>query len=226
MLERLYEALLKRYGPQGWWPLVSLDGGNPTKTGSLRGYHPGDYSFPRTESQRFEVCVGAVLTQNTSWVNVERALVSLHEKGLLDARALLGAGSDEVKAAIRPAGYYNQKAARLQRVASWFTTRTGVPSRAELLGLKGVGPETADSMLLYAFKQPWFVVDAYTRRVLEGLGLLDGSESYEEVQALFHDALEPDVEVYQEYHALLVEHAKRFYSKKPYGQDDFVGESL
>lgn len=226
MLERLYEALLKRYGPQGWWPLVSLDGGNPTKSGSLRGYHPGDYSFPRTERQRFEVCVGAVLTQNTSWVNVERALVSLHAQGLLDARALSDADLEEVKAAVRPAGYYNQKASRLRLVAGWFISRTGVPSRSELLGLKGVGPETADSILLYAFKQPFFVVDAYTRRVLEGFGLISGSESYDEVQSLFHDALEPDVEVFQEYHALLVEHAKRFYSKRPYGQDDFLLKSL
>jgi endonuclease-3 related protein len=226
MLGRLYGVLLERYGPQGWWPLVSLEGGNPTKTGSLKGYHPGDYSYPRTESQRFEVCVGAVLTQNTAWVNVEKALVALWERGLLDAHALLDADLEDVKAAVRPAGYYNQKASRLRLVASWFIGRTGVPSRAELLGLKGVGPETADSMLLYAFKQPFFVVDAYTRRVLVGLGLVDGSESYDEVQALFHDALESDVEVFQEYHALLVEHAKRHYSKKPYGQDDFLGVSL
>ena len=226
MLAKLYDILLQRYGPQGWWPLISLEGGNPTKTGSLKGYHPGDYSYPHTESQRFEICVGAVLTQNTAWVNVEKALVALHGKGLLDVRSLLEADPDEVKAAIRPAGYYNQKAARLRLVASWFIGREGVPSREELLGLKGIGAERADSILLYAFRKPWFVVDAYTRRVLEGLGAISGSESYEEVQALFHDALEPDVEVYQEYHALLVEHAKRYYSKKPYGECDDVPSLL
>ncbi len=215
VLRRIYDFLYSSYGPQGWWPLLELHdrGVNPTKSGSLRGYHPGDYSFPRNDSQRFEIIVGALLTQNTSWVNVEKALVNLSVNGLLSPSSLLSADVDFVKELIRPAGYFNQKADRLLLLARWFLSLSGVPSRDELLSLKGVGPETADSILLYAFSQPEFVVDAYTRRILKALGLINGDESYDFVKSLFESSLEKDFRLFQEFHALLVEHAKRYYVK-------------
>ncbi|WP_269852106.1 endonuclease III domain-containing protein [Methanosarcina horonobensis] len=116
---------------------------------------------------------------------------------------------------MRPAGYYNQKAVRLKTLAEWFLElKSRTPEREELLSLKGVGPETADSILLYAFKQPSFVVDAYTRRIISNLGLADEKTKYSEIKALFEENLPEDMIVYQEYHALLVEHAKRYYQKK------------
>ncbi len=212
-LRALYRRLLNRYGPQGWWPLLGLHGRhgtNPTKTGSVEGYHPGDYSYPRTDRQRFEICIGAILTQNTGWPNAEKALRNLDGAGLLDAERMLAATEEELRKLIRPAGYYNQKARKLKALAAFYILLGGrTPSREELLALWGVGPETADSILLYAYHLPEFVVDAYTRRVLAAEGLATGKETYDEVKALCVKGLLQDVAVYQEFHALLVERAKR-----------------
>jgi len=214
----IYGFLLDSYGPQGWWPLIELhdsSGTNPTKTGSIRGYHPGDYTYPHTESQQFEIICGALLTQNTSWQQVERALINLKQIDSRSPEAVLSLDPETLKEAIKPAGYYNQKAARLKILAEWFLELKGkTPEREELLSIKGVGPETADSILLYAFKQPSFVVDAYTRRVVSNLGLADEKAKYSEIKALFEENLPKDLATYQEYHALLVEHAKRYYQKK------------
>ncbi|MGM5488107.1 MAG: endonuclease III domain-containing protein [Nanobdellota archaeon] len=198
-----YDRLMRLYGPQGWWPLLGVDGTNPTKTGAHQGYHPGDYSYPKTWRQTFEICVGAILTQNVGWVNVEKALSNLHALGGLEPRRLLGLSENDLKGAIRPAGYYNQKAKKLRIFAEFFMGLSGTPSREELLGLWGIGEETADSMLLYGFFVPTFVVDAYTRR------LFGMKESYSEVKAYFEENLPKDFKVYQEYHALIVEHVKR-----------------
>jgi endonuclease III related protein len=209
-LLKIHKSLLNAYGPQGWWPLHSHDGSNPTKTGACRGYHPGDYSFPHTNSERFEICLGAILTQNTNWQNVEKAIVNLSKLKALDAKRLLKLDEAKLKEAIRPAGYYNQKAKKLRIFAEFYLTIKGrTPARDQLLDLWGVGPETADSILLYAYKVPVFVIDAYTKRLLKSLGLADDDSKYDEMQALFHDRLPKDQELFNEYHALIVEHAKR-----------------
>lgn len=216
MLRDLYEKLLRRYSPRGCWPLLDCEGSNPTKTGALQGYHPGDYSYPHDDSDRFEICVGAILTQNTSWPNVERALRALKDHQALSPEAILSLPHESLAAIIRPAGYYNQKARYLRGFARRYASSRTIPSREELLSLKGIGPETADSILLYAYGEPYFVVDAYTRRILLHHGLIDEHASYDEVQSLFHASLPREKWLYQEYHALLVEHAKRHYRKRPY----------
>ena len=207
-LGELYRALLKEHGPQGWWPLLGVRGTNPTKTGSLRGYHPGDFTYPRNAGQRFEICVGAILTQNTAWPNVEKALLRLKAVKALSAAALLGLPEKELAAHIRPAGYFNQKAKKLKVFAHFFQGLRGrTPTRDELLSLWGIGPETADSILLYAYRVPTFVVDAYTRRVLLSAGMTRET-CYDALKALFERSLPRDAALYQEFHALLVEHGK------------------
>lgn len=232
VIRKIYDCLFDSYGPQGWWPLTELreaGGTNPTKAGSVQGYHPADYTYPQTRNQRFEIICGALLTQNTSWIQVEKALLNL--KDLLSLKqinsfspeTIISLDTEILKEAIRPAGYYNQKAMRLKNLACWFLElENRIPARKELLSLKGVGPETADSILLYAFKQPSFVVDAYTKRIVTNLGLADEKAGYNEIKALFEENLPEDTTVYQEYHALLVEHAKRYYQKKSIRTNDII----
>ena len=213
-LSLLYRRLLAAYGPQGWWPLLELHGKgrglNPTKTGSIKGYHPGDYSYPRTGRQRFEVCVGAILTQNTAWPNVERALLNLDREGLIDPHTIVKSKDSRIQELIRPAGYFNQKARKLKIFSEFYVKLNGrVPSREELLEIWGVGPETADSMLLYAYGVPEFVVDTYTKRVLSDMKLIRRGATYDEIKGFCVKSLPSNVEAYQEFHALLVEHAKR-----------------
>ncbi|MBW3014846.1 endonuclease III domain-containing protein [Candidatus Woesearchaeota archaeon] len=197
----IYENLLKKYGNRGWWPV--------TKKGLVPCYCGG----PGSDKERFEVIVGAILTQNTSWKNVEKAIVNLNKQKLVDVDKILKIDVRKLAELIKPSGYFNQKAERLKIVARFFKNNK-VPSREELLELKGVGPETADSILLYAFDKPVFVVDAYTRRIFSRLGFLEEGASYDEWQELFHSKLKRDVRVFQEYHALIVEHAKQFCKKK------------
>jgi endonuclease III related protein len=212
-LEEIYKLLLNAYGPQGWWPLSDIDGINPTKTGSISGYHPGDYSYPRTEDQRFEICAGAILTQNSAWTNAEKGLLSLKKSGMLRPQRIVAAEEGEVARLIRPCGYYNQKAKKLKVFSSFFISNPQ-PSRADLLNLWGIGNETADSMLLYAFKVPTFVIDTYARRIFASLGIVERDAPYDEIKAFFEKNIEPDTIIYQEFHALIVEHAKRYHSKK------------
>ncbi len=203
------------YGPQGWWPLFDLRQTDASEPDLQKGYHPGNYDYPQSEKQRFEIAIGSILTQNTSWVQVEKALGNLYEKGWLTPEGMLNADENSLKQAVRPAGYYNQKAERLKIIARFFLERkerrlsSSSPERGELLALKGVGPETADSILLYAFHEPEFVVDAYTRRLAVSLGWLQGCESYQEVKELFVATLPRDVQLFQEYHALIVTHLKK-----------------
>lgn len=212
-LKQRYYEFLKEYSPQGWWPLLDLhtakgkdQGTNPTKTGSIKGYHPGDYSYPKTEKQQFEICIGAILTQNTAWQNVEKALVNLNVAGILSPEAILKTDSSKLAALIKPAGYFNQKAKKLKEFATFFIALNGnAPSREQLLEVWGIGPETADSILLYAYKVPTFVVDAYTRRIFK----YDKSISYDQIKSDFEKSIPQDYKIYQEYHALIVEHAKR-----------------
>jgi len=228
MIVTLYDQLLKSYGPRGWWP-ISLCFPSP-----LQGYHPADFSFPHNDQQRLEIALGAILTQNTAWTNVVKALQQLAQRGLFGLQALQAAPAQEIAQAITPAGYFNQKATYLKAFAAFlqshpFARLQAMPlpqARKALLGVKGIGPETADCILLYALGHPVFVVDAYTRRFLAGLGWLAPQAGYAQVQELFHQGLTPNLNQYQEYHALLVEHGKRHYSKTPHGQNDPLRQAL
>jgi len=213
---KVYKILMKEYGPQGWWPLLEHKGSNPTASGRITGYHPGDYSLPKDDHQIFEICVGAILTQNTAWPNVERALLNLRRLGALNPERILSLEEDKLRSAIRPAGYFNQKAKKLRTFSKFFLTLKGrIPLREELLSVWGVGRETADSILLYAYRQPIFVVDAYTRRVFSRLNLIMHDWDYDKIRKEFERNLPRNFETYQEFHALIVEHAKRFCKKTP-----------
>lgn len=192
----VYVRLLSAHGLQGWWP-----GDSP-----------------------FEVMVGAVLTQNTAWTNVERAIANLKENNALTAEAIVATHPKHLASWLRPSGYFNVKAKRLRALCRWVLAQGGVEAlalwptdrlRAGLLSVNGVGAETADDILLYAFDRPVFVIDAYTRRLFGRLGLVAGTEDYESLRKTFERALPADTTLYNEYHALIVVHAKDVCRKKP-----------
>jgi len=199
-LKQLYKKLLKEYGHQGWWPLLN-------KNTKLCEYHKGS---PQNDTERFEIIVGAILTQNTSWKNVEKALCNLKKENILGKKKILNVKEKKLAQIIRPAGYFNLKAKKLKKAASFFTKNKN-PTRKQLLEVWGIGPETADSILLYAFNKPFFVVDAYTHRVMERLGY--SKNSYDSLQKLFHNNVPKNVAVYNEFHALIVEHGKNTCTK-------------
>ena len=227
ILKDIYRQLLDRYGPQGWWPLTAFDKTNPLKKGSISGYHPLDYSFPQNSQQQFEIICGAVLTQNTTWVSAKKAIQNLDNINLLSAKNFILATDNTISKAITPAGYKNQKREYLKNCAMFFLKLNGkTPTREKLLAVKGVGPETADSILLYAYKVTTFVVDAYTTRFLIHHKIIPEKSSYNQIKALFENELKKDFKVYQEFHALLVVHGKQFFSKKPYKGDDILLKSF
>jgi len=197
-IRTIYEILLSAYGEQGWWPTKNT-------------YSPSFKKRKRTPSERFEICVGAILAQNTSWKNAERALDNLREADVLAAKKMEKLSERELATLIRPAGYYNLKAKKLKE----FLKYSGPISRDKLLEIWGCGPETVDSILLYAFNEPVFVVDAYARRIFSRVGLCSDKISYEKLQNLFIENLPEDGELFNEYHALLVEHAKVHCKTKP-----------
>ena len=193
LLQKIYRRLYRRYGPQHWWP-----GDGP-----------------------LDVVLGAILTQSAAWTNVELALRNLRAAGYWSLESIHHCSQDELARIIRPSGYFNAKARKLRALGEYlgeyeddieavFGSQPLNELREELLGLHGVGPETADSMLLYAGNLPNFVIDAYTMRVLSRLGIIDADErpSYDTVRALFHKALPTDVQLFNEYHALFVAHGK------------------
>ncbi|NOZ09504.1 MAG: endonuclease [Gammaproteobacteria bacterium] len=168
--------------------------------------------------------VGAVLTQNTAWTHVEKAIINLKAVNSLDAESIVLAQHRHLAAWLRPSGYFNVKAQRLRSLCRFVLDSGGVealsamptPSlRADLLAVKGVGPETADDILLYAFERPVFVIDAYTRRLFSRLGMVSGEEGYEELRLWFESSLGADVALYNEYHALIVVQAKDVCKKRP-----------
>ncbi len=200
-IQSIYNRLYKSFGPQGWWPL--------TISGHKTRHHAGE---PKNDNHRFEIVVGAILTQNTNWKNVEKSLENLSKNNMLSMDRIRRANQKKLAKLIRSAGYYNQKAERLKLIAG-FIFKNKNPTREELLDVKGIGPETADSILLYAFNKPIFVVDAYTKRIFERLGFKE--RGYDELQELFHKNLNKDYKVFNEYHALLVELGKNYCRKKP-----------
>jgi len=192
LLTGYYAALLRRFGPQQWWPA-------------------------RT---RLEVILGAILTQNTAWHNATLALGNLRQAGLLSWRGLRAAGLETLEACVRPAGFYRQKASAIRNFADWLDRRHGgslsrlfsLPAdelRRQLLELRGVGPETADAILLYAAERPMFVADAYTRRVLARHGIISAKADYPETQEFLHAHLPREAALFNEFHALLVEVGKK-----------------
>jgi len=229
---KIYTLLLEKYGPQGWWPFLTHDEISKSKTGNIYGYHKGDYSFPKNQEQVFEVALGSILTQNTTFVSVVKVLTNLQNINCLTSESIKNMDIEVLKNAIRPAGYFNQKANYILNFCEFYDALGGrVPSREELLQVKGVGEETADSILLYGYNQAQFKIDAYTKRVLVELGLIDEKAKYKDMKALMESSLKEittDEEelriIYQEYHALIVDHSKRYYSKKPYGVGCFLKE--
>jgi endonuclease-3 related protein len=197
-LKGVYRCLWECYGPQHWWP--------------------GDDTF--------EMIVGAILTQNTAWVNVEKALSNLREAGFLSPSALRRLPTEEIARLIRPSGYYNAKTQKLKDLVQHLGEKHGdsldrlfSPDidelRRELLSIYGIGEETADSIILYGARKPAFVIDAYTKRILGRLGLAPKNQSYSAYQSLFMENLAHEVKLFNEYHALLVRHGKTVCLKTP-----------
>ncbi len=189
---------------------------------SLRGHHGPQHWWPAETP--FEVMVGAVLTQNTAWTNVERAIANLRARRLLDAEAILAVPAEELADAIRPSGYFNIKAQRLRNLCAAYVEEGGhsglarldtAALRDRLLAVNGVGPETADDIVLYAFSRPVFVIDAYTRRILSRLGWIGGDEPYDELQGMVESVLTDDVGALNELHALFVAHGKEICRPRP-----------
>jgi endonuclease-3 related protein len=195
-LKRIYNKLYRRFGKQNWWP---------AKT-------------------RLEVIIGAVLTQNTSWPNVEKAIGNLKRQKILSFVRISRLNTSRLAHLIRPAGYFNIKSTRLKNVLDFIQSEYGgsltrmqksdvLQMRRRLLGVNGVGPETADSILLYAFHKPMFVVDAYTRRIFSRLKIASPDSTYEELQIFFMDNLKLDTRLFNEYHALIVRLGKDYCKK-------------
>lgn len=197
MLHEIYKKLYQTFGPQRWWP----------------GETP------------FEIAVGAILTQNTNWANVEKAIDNLKRHNALSAKAIHEMSTKKLAELIRPAGYYNIKAKRLKSFIDFLMNdyhgrMEGMKNedthslRKKLLSINGIGPETADSILLYALEKPVFVIDAYTKRVLSRHDIMNHEKSYDEFQELFHSSLKKDMKLFNEYHALFVRVGKTFCKKK------------
>jgi endonuclease-3 related protein len=197
ILNSIYQKLLKHYGQQHWWP---------------------------AETQ-FEVTIGAILAQNVSWANAAKAIQNLKQHNLLHPQKLFHLEPAAIAPLIKSSGYYNQKAAAIAVFLHWFKKYDfefeilqKLPTevlRKELLSIPRIGPETADSILLYALERKIFVVDAYTKRIFTRLGLLTGNEDYAAIQDLFHKHFKGSVHDYNEYHALIVKHGKDICTKKP-----------
>lgn len=212
--KQLYTILFEAFGPQEWWPMDHT-------------HHTQNKTDPR-----FEVMIGAILTQNTAWNNVEKAIQQLKKHDLLHIQGLIHANIDTIKQSIRSSGYYNQKAKRLHHIAQHlqvkyngnldrFFAQSTSALRNELLSLHGIGPETADSIMLYAAEKPVFVVDAYTKRLCKRLPLPVNAESYQAIQHYFETHLKKTyapqeiVQVYNEFHALIVNVGKHYCKPNP-----------
>lgn len=192
----VYRRLHAAHGPQHWWP--------------------GD--------SRFEIMVGAVLTQNVAWANVERAIANLKQAKALAPAAIAEARQRRLAAWLKPSGYFNIKAKRLKAMCRWLIEQGGTRKlarlstqrlRAALLSVHGIGPETADDIALYAFNRPVFVIDAYTRRIFSRLALIEADASYETLRQSFENALGPEATLFNEYHALVVKHGKDICRERP-----------
>lgn len=195
-IHNVYQILLNNYGKQNWWP---------------------------AETQ-FEVVVGAILTQNTAWSNVVKAINKLKENGLLDPEMLNKTQSAIIENLIKPSGFFRQKTKKIKNFLSFFSKYDFSFEklckennlREKLLQINGIGPETADSILLYALELPYFVIDSYTKRLSYRLGIINNNQiKYENLQSIFESTLPKEIEIYKEYHALIVAHSKKHCKKTP-----------
>lgn len=199
-LKQFYQSLLENFGQQNWWPAETKE----------------------------EVVIGAILTQNTNWKNVEKSIEKLKTAGICSFVGLNKANEKEIAKLIRSSGYFNQKAKRLKIVAELVSFDNATMHkplnelRSHLLDINGIGPETADSILLYAYEKPIFVIDAYTKRILSRLDMISPKAKYSEIQKLFMDDLKKNVELFKQYHALIVEFAKSYCRKKPICKQCFL----
>ncbi len=222
---KIYKTLYKIYGPQGWWPFLNYDSKNNLNSKNIYNYHINDYTFPKSSNQIFEVCLGSILTQNTTFSSVVKALKNLYVIDCLTPEKIQATNIEKFKKAIKVSGYYNQKSNYIMAFIKFYNSLDSkIPTRKELLNIKGIGEETADSILLYGYNQTEFKVDAYTKRIFLELNLINKKAKYKDIKKLAEDSLQEitkDKEelriIYQEFHALIVKHAKQFYSKKPYG---------
>ncbi len=195
MLLDIYAVLLEKQGFQHWWP--------------------GDTDL--------EVCVGAILTQNTAWSNVEKAISNIKAESLMSLEALLGVEEQKIATLIKPAGYFNQKAKYLYGFCGFLKKnplnelkkKELLDVRFSLLGIKGIGKETADSILLYAMDFPIFVIDAYTKRIFSRIGICSEDVAYDDIQNIFHKKLVTDIELFKDHHAQIVMLGKDACHKKP-----------
>lgn len=204
-LTQIYTSLLNRFGAQGWWPLHD-------KTTRQTTYHPRDYSLPKNEQQRFEISLGAILTQGTAWSNVEKAFLQLRTHSVLLPEALANISPSELAGLIHSSGYHHQKAKKIKAFVAWWNQKKEI-TREALLGIWGIGEETADSILLYAYHQPVLVIDAYTRRILARLGFSQKTDA--EIRQLFARDFPKKHELLNEFHALFVKLGKDFCQTKP-----------
>jgi len=214
-LEKIYFILRKTYGRQGWWPVFSSE-----KMACEYGV-----GAPRDDADRFEIVIGAILTQNIAWKNVEKAIGALKVKKILSPRKLQKTENEFIALCIKPAGYFNQKTIKIKNFLKWFNKwdysfdelkrmKTEV-LRDSLLEVNGIGPETADSILLYAMNRKIFVIDAYTKRIFSRLNLVSDGDSYDSVQNFFHREFNGTIRKYNEFHALIVAHGKDICKNKP-----------
>ena len=211
-IKQIYDVLFSEYSKQNWWPVTGKNETFPKYTGG-----------PKTYKQKFEVMICAILTQNTSWTNVEKAIVQLNEQDFIDVDKILNIEIDKLARIIKSSRYFNQKAKKLKSLCLFLkkfpiTVLQDMDinvARNLLINVKGIGPETADSILLYSLNKPIFVIDAYTKRIFSRIGIVAKEITYEELQKVFHASLQKDSQLYNEYHALIVEHAKRFCKVKP-----------
>ncbi|PLW80023.1 endonuclease [Candidatus Woesearchaeota archaeon] len=206
-INKIFNRLFAHFGPLGWWPVTRH---NP---------YPEYLGGPINDKERFEIVIGAILTQNTTWKNVEKALINLNKKNLFNPKKIIDISKEELGEIIRSAGYYNQKSKKLKEISQFIIDNKNLEKlevstlREKLLEIKGVGPETGDSIVLYAFNKPTSVVDTYTKRIFSRIGLMDEKRSYEDFKLFQEENFSVEPYKLQELHALLVEHAKEFCTK-------------
>lgn len=234
ILNKIYHELFSLYWPQWWWPIIFHSWKNNYKQWNNDWYHILDYSFPRNQSEIFEICLWAILTQNTSFNQVVLSLNNLKLKNTLDYKSIEKLNIDEFKNLIKPSWFFNQKSVYILNFINYFKELDWkIPSREEILKVKWIWQETADSILLYAYKQPEFVVDSYTKRFFIHLWLIDENYKYTDIKNYVEKEFqslgktkEQLVVIYQEFHALIVNHAKLHYSKKPYWKNCNIKERI
>ncbi|MBI2542428.1 endonuclease III domain-containing protein [Candidatus Woesearchaeota archaeon] len=209
----MYNRLLSHLGPKLWWPV--------TEKGK---FHPEYSGGPKNKKQKLEVCFGAILTQNTSWKNAEKAITGLSKNDLIDVKKIIKIKNEKLAQIIKSSGYHNQKAKKLKNFCDFLLKNHNgrldllfkndvAEIRRQLLSVSGIGPETADSIILYAAKRPVFVIDAYTKRIMSRIGHKE--RTYEELQELFMQGLPNSEKLFNEHHALLVELGKNTCKKEP-----------